>query len=294
MFADKVPCPLTHVFHFILWNLRLDSDIQSKILYLFIFIYMAKNIGEYDEMRAKLRLIELRDAGKSIIIGGSEVVVQTVKNNGVECSSLPTGTILSTMSDSQIESMAKLVGAFKSPAGSKADVYVNGLGISVKSHRGANPAFLNHTHRAGFLKVCERVGVRINKLDEIIRDYWVKRKAGIIGEDIKNSDPNSPFKNHLAYLKPIMNYFLFKGTAQKDSPHPADYILDFINPLQESSWKFSRDEYLDDNWDHIIFSVRSKGIPDSYPDGKNAIDIQPWVQVAEDKYKGSLHGRVQF
>ena len=255
---------------------------------------MAKNIGEYDEMRAKLHLIELRDAGKTVTIGGKNVIVRTVKNDGVECASLPAGTVLSRLSDSQVESVAKKVGAFKAPDGSKADVYVNGLGISVKSHRGANPAFLNHTHRAGFLKVCERVGVSINELDEIIRDYWVKRKSGIIGEDVKNSDPNSPFKNHLAYLKPIMNYFLFTGTAQKDSPYPADYILDFTDPLRESGWKFSKDEYLDDNWNHIIFSVRSKGMPDSYPKGKNAIDIQPWVEVAEGQFKGSLHGRAQF
>ena len=219
---------------------------------------MAKNIGEYDEMRAKLHLIELRDAGKTVVIGGKNVVVRTVQNDGVECASLPAGTVLSRLSDLQVEKLAIKVGAFKAPAGSKADVYVNGLGISVKSHRGANPAFLNHTHRAGFLKVCERVGVSIDELDDIIRDYWVKRKSGLIGEDVKNSDPNSPFKNHLAYLKPIMNYFLFTGTAQKDSPYPADCILDFIDPLRESSWKFSKDEYLDDNWNHIIFSVRSK------------------------------------
>ncbi len=255
---------------------------------------MAKNIGEYDEMRAKLHLIELRDAGKSVIIGGKKTIIQSVKNNGIECASLPIGTLLSEMTDSQIEGMAKQVGAFKSPAGSKADVYVNGLGISVKSHRGANPAFLNHTHRAGFLKVCKRIGVSINTLDEIIGDYWAKRKIGIIGEDVKNSDPNSPFRGHLAYLKPIMNYFLFTGTAQKDSPYPADYILDFIDPLQESSWKFSKDEYLDDNWEHIIFSVRSKGMPSSYPKVKNAIDIQPWVEIAEGQCKGTLHGRVKF
>lgn len=255
---------------------------------------MAKNIGEYDEMRAKLHLIELRDSGKSVVINGKEIAVQSVSNDGIECLPLPAGTILSRMNDSQIESLAKRVGAFKAPAGSKADVYVNGYGISVKSHRGANPAFLNHTHRAGFLKVCARIGVSINELDEIIRDYWTKRKAGIIGEDVKNSDLSSPFRNHLAYLKPIMNYFLFTGTAQKDSPYPADYILDFIDPLRENEWKFSKDEYLEDNWNHIIFSIRSKGMPPSYPHGSNANDIKPWVEMAEGQYKGSLHGRAQF
>ena len=39
---------------------------------------MAKNIGEYDEMRAKLHLIELRDAGKTVVIAGKNVVVSTV------------------------------------------------------------------------------------------------------------------------------------------------------------------------------------------------------------------------
>jgi len=50
---------------------------------------MAKNIGEYDEMRAKLHLIELRDAGKTVTIGGKNVIVRTVKNDGVECAPLP-------------------------------------------------------------------------------------------------------------------------------------------------------------------------------------------------------------
>lgn len=136
---------------------------------------MAKNIGEYDEMRAKLHLIELRDSGKSVIINGQRVVIRTVKNGGVECKSLPANTNLALLSDTQVENMAKLVGAFKAPAGSKADVYVNDYGISVKSHRGANPAFLNHTHRAGFLKVCNRINTSIDQLDNIINDYWKKK-----------------------------------------------------------------------------------------------------------------------
>ena len=255
---------------------------------------MAKNIGEYDEMRAKLHLIEMRDAGKQVIIGGSPIVVQSVKNNGVECSSLPVGTDLVWINDLEVERIAKLVGAFKAPTGSKADVYLNGWGISVKSHRGANPAFLNHTHRAGFLKVCARIGANIDELDDIINEYWQKRNSGIIREDIRNNDPQSPFRDHLDYLRPIMNYFLFTGTAQKDSPYPADFILDFIDPLNESKWKFSKDAYLRDNWDHIIFSVRSKGMPGSYPHGKDAALISPWVKFADGQYKGSLHGRAEF
>lgn len=135
---------------------------------------MAKNIGEYDEMRVKLHLIELRDAKKTITIRGKKVDVLSIKNGDDECMPLPVGTNISQLSDLEVENLAIQVGAFKAPTGSKADVYVNGLGISVKSHRGANPAFLNHTHRAGFLKVCNRIGVNIDQLDKIICDYWEK------------------------------------------------------------------------------------------------------------------------
>lgn len=255
---------------------------------------MAKNKGEYDEMRVKLHLIELRDLQQSIKIGKKKIVVTKVENAGVSCKSLPKGTILSKLSDEKIEKLAKKVGALKAPAGSKADVFVNGLGISVKSHRGASPAFLNHTHRAGFIKVCERVGVDIKKLDTIIKSYWNKRKQGIITEDVKNSDKNSPFKNHLEYLRPILNYFLFIGTAQKDSAFPADYILDFEDPLNEKKWSFSKDEYIDIVWKNVVFSIRSKGMPNLYPKGDNTNEIKPWVEKIDGKYKGALHARIQF
>ena len=38
---------------------------------------MAKNVGEYDEMRIKLRLIELRDAEQPIVIDGQELHIQS-------------------------------------------------------------------------------------------------------------------------------------------------------------------------------------------------------------------------
>ncbi len=255
---------------------------------------MAKNKGEYDEMRVKLHLIELRDLQKTIKIGKKNIVITKVENAGKSCKSLPQGTILSNLSDEKIEQLAKKVGALKSPSGSKADVFVNGLGISVKSHRGANPAFLNHTHRAGFLKVCQRVGVNITVLDAIIKNYWDKRKRGLINEDVKNDDNNSPFKDYLDYLRPIINYFLFRGTAQKDSMFPADYVLDFENPLNEDEWCFTKDDYIDKIWENVVFSIRSKGMPNSYPKGINSADIKPWVEKINGKYKGALHARVQL
>ena len=92
-----------------------------------------------------------------------------------------------------------------------------------------------------------------------------------------------------------MREFPFPRKSEKCIHSAGDInILDFIDPLNEYAWKFSRDEYLDDNWDHIIFSVRSKGMPRSYPKGKDAVDIEPWVEMADGQFKGSLHGRAKF
>lgn len=253
---------------------------------------MAKLKAEYDEMRVKLHLLELREWGGSILIKGKPITVISVKNNGKECGSIPRKINLLQMSDTDIEALAKEVGAFKAPAGSKADVFINDIGISVKSLRGAPSAFLNHTHRSGFVQVCQRVGTDIAELDEIIADYWEKRLTGIIGEDVLNNNPNSPFRNHYTYLKPILNYFIFTGSGRGDSKYPAQYILCFLDPFQENTWFFSRDEYLTDNWNNIKFSVRSKGIPSSYPNGANSAIIMPWVRWVNGRYKGSLHGRV--
>ena len=255
---------------------------------------MAKNIGEYDEMRIKLRLIELRDLNENLFIHGCNQKVTSVKNNGKECRPLPFNIDLNQLTNDEIEDLALKIGAYKATTDSKADVYINGLGVSIKSHRGASPAFLNHTHRAGILKVCERLNIDIGKLDLIINDYWQKRQAGVIGEDVRNSDPYSPFSPYLEYLKPIINYFLFKGTSCKDSKYPADYILDFVNPLDISTWRFSNDEYIENNWTHFVFSVRSKGMPRTYPNGTNASVIEPWVKCVDGKNKGILHGRIKF
>ena len=39
---------------------------------------MAKNIGEYDELRIKLRLIELRDSNNMVIIDGKLLNISSV------------------------------------------------------------------------------------------------------------------------------------------------------------------------------------------------------------------------
>lgn len=175
----------------------------------------------------------------------------------------------------------------------KADVGINGINYSVKNSLGAMPAVINHTNRAGFQKVLQRLNnYPIRSLDIIIQNYWELRKNGAITEDVRNSHAKSPFYNEKEYFKPILEYFLFKGTGRGDSDFPADCLLVFNDPYDPSTYKiYSTDNAVDELWDKLIFSVRSKGMPKKYEPENKHIELAPWVMLADELYKGSLHIR---
>ncbi len=169
---------------------------------------MSKNIGEYDELRIKLRLIELRDENNMIIIDGKFINIQSLGLVS-EFASLPNNVNIRELSDNKIELLANSVGAGKAKGSYKADVYINGEGYSIKSHRSAPPAIVNHTPRWGWYRVCQQISVNIEQLDNMVEAYYKLRRQGLIGEDAYNSDSNSPFAKHKEYLRPILNYFWF-------------------------------------------------------------------------------------
>lgn len=257
---------------------------------------MAKNVGEYDELRIKLRLIELRDSNNNVTIDGK---TYNIKSVGLEqeFKSLPAGTNLRAMSDADIERLANAVGAGKAKGSYKADVNINGQGFSVKSHRSAPPAIVNHTPRWGWKRICDQLNVDIKPLDKMVNEYFELRSKGIISEDIWNSDPHSPFAKNKEYLRPILNYFLFTGTGAKDSEYPAKFVLDCADPYDVSTWKIhDESNYLDKYWNEIKFSMREKGFG-AYPytrpcDSWKTPLSQPWAKKFGGVYKGSLHVRV--
>lgn len=257
---------------------------------------MTKNIGEYDELRIKLRLIELRDSNNEVVINGRKFKITSVGLEK-EFSNLPPGTKLQKMSDIEIERLANKVGAGKSKGSYKADVNINGEGFSVKSHRSAPPAIVNHTPRWGWVRICKEIGSDIAPLDNMVKKYFELRRKGIIKEDVYNSDPNSPFKQSKEYLRPILNYFLFKGTGRSDSEYPAKYVLDCSDPYDIATWKIHDEtNYLDMYWDSMKFSMRNKGF-ESYPYSRESDRwktplSKPWAEKFDGTLKGSLHIRV--
>lgn len=257
---------------------------------------MSKNVGEYDELRIKLRLVQLRDEKKPIVIDGKETTLLSIGLER-EFSSLPIGIDIRKLSDTQVEQLANSIGAGKAKGSYKADVNINGDGFSVKSHKSAPPAIVNHTPRWGWWRICRQIGVDINKLDEMVNEYFDLRSRGVISEDIYNSDPRSPFAKNKEYLRPILNYFLFKGTGAKDSEYPAKYVLDCSDPYNINTWRIhDENDYLDKYWDSMKFSMRNKGF-EAYPYTRSS-DLwkiplsEPWARKFDGSIKGSLHVRV--
>ena len=257
------------------------------------------NQGEIDEALVKLKLIDLRSNLACINICGVNSVIRSVGFDE-EYGSLPHSVDLLKIekqanagNTSALTSLASCCGITKAKSTDKADVYINNEGWSIKSFQGSSPAIANHTSRFGWERIAREKGLNIVNLDKIISDYWEKRTNGIIGEDISSIDPESPFKDAKETLRPFINYFLYEGTGHARSEHPAAGVLSCKVPLNVNTWQFHRpDEYFDEIWNNLIFSVRHKGI-ENYPECKNYLEIEPWVRYFQGSYKGTLHVRVK-
>jgi hypothetical protein len=236
------------------------------------------NTGEIDEPRIILKLLECQKKGISI--------PQIGKINEItDFQGIP------------YEKVGKKYKINKSPWTAKSDVIINGFGYSIKSTRSAPAAIVNHTTREKWMNVCEKVGVSIKPLDNMVEEYWnlVLNKGH--GVDIKAYDEECPFgkdKKSKQYLKKLLNYFLFEGTGARDSIAPADFILDVEDPEDFSKWKvMDRDQAFDMMWPHLTFCVRNKGMPDNYPELDKEIVrlMKKWTRIFNGTPHGALHIR---
>lgn len=261
---------------------------------------MAKNKGEIEELRIKLALIWFRDNQPSV---GCHFELGDIINVGFGSKSytpLPSSiknlSQITLMSDADVENCCHYVGATKAGLFDKADVMINGNGVSLKCSSAAKAALVNHTMRIGFEFACNEAGCNISPLDRIIDEYWRKRISGVIKEDVKNTNPNSPFASQKKFLAPILHYFLFKGSGSRLSPNPASCVLSFGSATDPASWKiFQPDDVIDSIWNDLVFSVRSKGMDNNYPniaDPVRLASIQRWTRSWQGKYRGTLHIRL--
>jgi len=259
------------------------------------------NGGERDELLTALQLVQLRDSRPQTAVAGLGII-RSVGNGDAEYSSWDklglTVEEVKKLDDDKLDAVADKLGIEKAAGRSKADVFVNDVGISLKSTRQAPAAIVNHTTRPGWERACREMSVSIDTLDDIMDEYWELRLAGAINQDIHNSAPNSPFAPHQKYMSPILEYFIFRGSGSGPSKYPASLVLDFERPFDVEGWKiYKPKELVADLWSKLVFSVRGKkGMPENFPyvyDTETCDSIARWTYFWQGEYRGALHVRIQ-
>jgi len=259
------------------------------------------NAGERDELLAILTLIHA--VGTPRRIKGFDPIAKVgtrVRVYKAWRHELGDPAHLRLLSDSDLAEVARSLGVCKAPGTEKADVHINGIGVSLKSHRKAPPAIVNHTTRPGWEFAAAQVGVSIATLDLAIEHYWSMRKSGLSKEDVLNDGSHSPFWDARPALEPMLTYFMFEGTGTRRSTAPASLVLEFTNPTDLATWICREpDTVVGDFWERLVFSVRSdKGMPKNYPHvsaryARTKSSIARWTVYWQDEYRGALHVRVR-
>lgn len=262
-----------------------------------IITTVKQNQGERDEYLLKLFLIECRKKKLSVPIGNTTQIVNSVGGKNHEYGEPGYWLKWDELCAEDLIYVCNSVKANKAGRFAKADVFINGIGISVKSERGAAPSLINHTTRDKILRVMKSIDKPMLPLDQIVDQYWNLRLQGVIKEDIKNSDVNSPFADMVEcfpVLKPLLNYFAFDGTGSKDSTEPAEFILSIQSPNDTNTWTYySKNDFVDSVWNKLIFSMRSKETPQELDENNEKHQLMlPWVKEADGKLKGALSVRI--
>lgn len=258
-----------------------------------------QNKGERDEYLLKLFLIECRQKSISVPIGDSCQTVTSVGSRTQEYGNLICFLDWKKLEAEELISLCASVYATKAGLFDKADVYINGIGISVKSERGANPSIINHTTRDKILRVMNALNAPIAPLDCMVGNYWAMRLSRKIGEDITVTDPLCPFSSpDEAYcqtvLKPLINYFAFDGTGTRDSKSPAKYILSLSDPTNPKTWTYyDKGTFIYAVWKYLVFSIRGRSTPQELDlTIEQHQQMKEWIRKCDGQLKGALSVRV--
>lgn len=279
---------------------KFDSTKKGKVFeeeFKEVIAAVKQNQGERDEYLLKLFLIECRRKKLSVPIGNTTQIVKTVGGKNHEYGEPVYWMKWNELSAEDLIYVCNSIQANKAGRFAKADVFINGIGISVKSERGAAPSLINHTTRDKILRVMKLIDSPILPLDQIVDKYWNLRLNGIIGEDIKNTDLNSPFndvKTSFPVLKPLLNYFAFDGTGSRDSSEPAEFILSMQCPDDTNTWTYyTKEDFIDSVWSKLVFSLRSKSTPQELNEENVTHQLMlPWIKEIDGKLKGALSVRI--
>jgi len=265
----------------------------------------SKNEGESGELLIKAKILQMMINGENFINGSKIVEI----NAGDFKSKDGTYTYNQDIDETSINEVCESGAGYdyskirdtlaplhivKAGSKMKADVCVNNINYSIKSSM-VRPAIINHTFREGFSVAAKHVNASLDLLDLEILRYWEKRTGKFIGEDLNGNSRkefnifwSDEFKNS---FRPIFNYFAFQGTGAGLSPMPADYILEFDDPLDPKTWKImDKDNLYNACWDNLVFSMRHKG-KKIETDSSLSAENKRWAREINGKLRGRLHVR---
>lgn len=184
----------------------------------------------------------------------------------------------------------------KSKANSKADVFINNQGVSIKTLEQGYPTVINHTHRQNFLRVLEYLKLDIQILDTCITEYHFLRQNQKIGEDVLNSNPLSPFHKFKSYFQPILTYFLFEGSGRGISDLRAENILVVKQIFMPQYWYWfsNSQQFIDKVWDFLVFLIRDKGLNYDRRSCKSQKKMDPWIHQYKSKKTQKLKKKAVY
>ncbi len=241
--------------------------------------------------------ISFKNSKKTTVISKLETPIGQQLQPITPYSSSITPQLIQQLSDANLENFCRAHKISKSGPFSKADIFINGIGYSLKYTSAMPPALINHTRRTGWEYAAHQKNVSMSDLDKLVADYWNKRLAGTIGEDIANSDSKSPFGPHFKTLLPFLEYFTFEGTGSRVSYHPASEVIEFSDPCDLKTWDLlNRSQLLQNLWPRLIFSMRSgKGMPSNINSVSQTekSSIMIWAKTMQGSLKGALHVRIK-
>ncbi|OUM94192.1 MAG: hypothetical protein A9Z00_00800 [Thermobacillus sp. ZCTH02-B1] len=85
-------------------------------------------------------------------------------------------------------------------------------------------------------------------------------RPALESDEIRIADPDSPLKDDREWLAPLIEYFWFTGSERGRSHFPADYLLDFDDPLNMNTWRtFDKRYAVEAVWDRLAIRIARVG-----------------------------------
>ena len=185
---------------------------------------------------------------------------------------------LGRLGDGEIAALADSVGIRPAPAGAKCDILMNGMGYRIESLAAHPPVIVRDVEPDGLAEACRLAGVPADRLDgrlEACRRLREERArqaapehdpgadpaAGTLDAgEFRIADPASPLKDDKEWLAPLLEYFWFTGSERGKSHFPADYLLDYDDPLNMNTWRtFDKRHAIESVWERLAIRVAAAG-----------------------------------